>query len=176
MKTVDIKGKPYVEVNQRLKYFREKFGGYCLLSEIIELDHDRCIIKAKIINNEGTEVANGTAYEDANSTFINKTSYIENCETSAWGRCLANFGIGVDSSVASADEVLNAINNRSSKKPQNEIISKVKSQKDLWQICQDNKLEESEIIQIYKKSGGTINAFKKEVIKYVDELNSKGLF
>ena len=38
--------------------------------------------------------------------FINKSSYVENCETSAWGRALANFGIGVDSSIASAEEVM----------------------------------------------------------------------
>jgi len=37
------------------------------------------------------------------------SSYIENCETSAWGRALANFGIGIDTAVASADEVGNAI-------------------------------------------------------------------
>ena len=63
-------------------------------------------------NDEGVEVASGYAHEKQNSSFINKTSFIENCETSAWGRCLGNFGIGVDESVASADEVANAINNQ----------------------------------------------------------------
>ena len=54
----------------------------------------------------------GTAYEKENSTFINKTSYIENCETSAVGRALAMCGIGIDTSIASAEEVQNAINNQ----------------------------------------------------------------
>ena len=49
-------------------------------------------------------------------SFINKTSYVENCETSAWGRALANFGIGLGTSVASADEVANAIENQKSTK------------------------------------------------------------
>ena len=43
------------------------------------------------------------------ASFINKTSFVEVCETSAWGRALANFGIGIDSQVASANEVVNAI-------------------------------------------------------------------
>lgn len=50
--------------------------------------------------------------EKADSSYINKTSFVENCETSAWGRALANFAIGVDASVASADEVANAIKNQ----------------------------------------------------------------
>ena len=53
------------------------------------------------------------AEEEKGSTFINKTSYLENCETSAWGRALGNFGIGIDTSVASANEVGNAIANQS---------------------------------------------------------------
>ena len=53
------------------------------------------------------------AYEKEGSTFINKTSYIENCETSAVGRALGFLGIGIDGSVASADEVKTAILNQS---------------------------------------------------------------
>ena len=96
MKTVNIKGKNYVEVNERLKYFREHFKGYSLLSEIVELTDERIVIKARILSPDLIEVANGLAYELAGSSFINKTSYIENCETSAWGSALANFGIGLD--------------------------------------------------------------------------------
>ena len=109
MKTTNIKGKQYVEVNERLKYLRSHFAGYSLRTEIVELTESRCVIMAKLFNAEGVEVANGLAYEDAGSSYINKTSYVENCETSAWGRCLGNFGIGIDESVASADEVNRAI-------------------------------------------------------------------
>jgi hypothetical protein len=42
-------------------------------------------------------------------SLVNKTSYIENCETSAWGRALGNLGIGIDASIASAEEVITAI-------------------------------------------------------------------
>ena len=43
------------------------------------------------------------------SSNINKTSYVENCETSAVGRALAILGIGIDTSIASANEVEDAI-------------------------------------------------------------------
>ena len=83
-----------------------------ITSEITHINENGVIIRASIKNNEGVEVASGYAHEKQGSSFINKTSFIENCETSAWGRCLGNFGIGVNESVASADEVANAINNQ----------------------------------------------------------------
>lgn len=130
LKTVDIKGKAYVTVNERVKYFREHFTGYKLISEIVyqndakyltwkEKDETKgawksaeICFKASILNEKNDVVATGYAMEKADSSYINKTSYVENCETSAWGRALANFAIGVDASVASADEVANAIKNQ----------------------------------------------------------------
>lgn len=130
MKTVDIKGKDYVTVNERLKYLREHFTAYKLISEIVYHKDAEFItwtdkgeeksawksaeicFKASLLNENNEVVATGFAMEKADSSYINKTSYIENCETSAWGRALANFAIGVDNSVASADEVANAIKNQ----------------------------------------------------------------
>lgn len=114
LKTVDIKGKKYVEVNERLKYFRteEKYKDYSLESEIIELANGVITIKAIIKDGNGVVKATGLAQEKESSSFINKTSFVENCETSAWGRALGNLGIGIDTSVATADEVMNAINNQ----------------------------------------------------------------
>ncbi len=125
MKTIDIKGKPYIEVNERLKEFRSnpKYDGYSLESEFVVLDDGICTIKAIIKNAQGVVIATGFAQEKESSSFINKTSYIENCETSAWGRALGNLGIGIDTSIASAEEVLNAIKNQEQieqKKPSSE--------------------------------------------------------
>ena len=108
MKSIDIKGRKYVEVNERIKYFRENFKEWALESEIVSLENGVCVIKATVRNPEGVIKATGYAYETENSSFINKTSFIENCETSAWGRALGNLGIGIDASIASAEEVLNA--------------------------------------------------------------------
>lgn len=112
MKSLDIKGKPYVLVNERLKYFRENYKNWTLDSEIISLDNGICVMKATIKDTEGNVKATGHAYEKENSTFINKTSFIENCETSAWGRALGNLGIGIDASIASAEEIINAAVNQ----------------------------------------------------------------
>ena len=114
LKTVNIKGKEYVEVNERIRAFRtlEQYKGYSLESEIVELNNGVITIKAIIKDNNGVIKATGLAQEKEDITFINKTSFVENCETSAWGRALGNLGIGIDTSVASAEEVTNAINNQ----------------------------------------------------------------
>ena len=117
MKTIDIKGTAYATVNARLKYFRENCKEYRLISEIIS-DKDGVItMKASILNEKGEVMATGHASEKEGSNFINKTSHVENCETSAWGRALGNFGIGIDAAVASYEEVANALEQR---KPQKE--------------------------------------------------------
>lgn len=112
MKSINIKGKDYIEVNERLKYFRTNYPQYSLESEIIELANGIVTIKAIIKDDKQRIIATGLAQEKESSSYINKTSYVENCETSAWGRALGNLGIGIDTSLASAEEIINAINNQ----------------------------------------------------------------
>ena len=111
LKTVNIKGKEYVEVNERIRHFRENYPQGSIVTELVSNNDGVCVFKA-IIYNMDLIVATGHAYEKEGSTFINKTSYIENCETSAIGRALGILGIGIDGSVASAEEVKNAIANQ----------------------------------------------------------------
>jgi len=112
MKTVDIKGKAYVEVNERVKYFRSNYEGWSIETELLSNENGTCVFKATVKDDQGTVVSTGHAYENEGSTFINKTSYIENCETSAVGRALGLLGIGIDTSIASSDEVVNAMQNQ----------------------------------------------------------------
>ena len=127
LKTVNIKGKEYVEVNERLIFFRKTYPNFSLTSEVLEKTDKSILILASIINEDGRVIASGMAEEEKGSTFINKTSYVENCETSAWGRALANFGIGLDTSVASAEEVQNAIANQD--KPKTEVLMELNDEK-----------------------------------------------
>ena len=127
LKTINIKGKKYVEVNERLKYFRSNYPNHSLTSEITHIDSEMVVVKSDIINENGKVLATGHAHEEKSASFINKTSYVENCETSSWGRALANFGIGIDESVASANEVDIAI------KKQNSKSSKKKVTVDIYQ-------------------------------------------
>lgn len=110
--TTNIKGKDYAEVNQRIKAFRMVYPNGAIITDMIQNENGVCIFRADIRNEEGDLISTGTAYEKENSTFINKTSYIENCETSAVGRALGMAGFGIDTSVASAEEVQNAIANQ----------------------------------------------------------------
>ena len=112
IKTTDIKGKEYAEVNQRIKVFRMLYPEGSIRTEMLSNENGVCIFRALISDGKGNILGTGTAYEKEDSSFINKTSYIENCETSAVGRALGMCGIGIDTSVASAEEVQNAINNQ----------------------------------------------------------------
>ena len=106
--TTTIKGKDYAEVNQRIKAFRMVYPMGTIKTELLSIENGICIIKAEVLIGE-TILGTGIAYEKEGSSFINKTSYIENCETSAVGRALGMAGFGIDTSIASAEEVGNAI-------------------------------------------------------------------
>lgn len=115
MKTVNIKGTEYVEVNERVKHFRANYEGWSIQTEMLSNEGGVCVFKATVKNEDGEIMATGHAYEKESSSFINKTSYIENCETSAVGRALGFLGIGIDASIASSEEVANAIKNQPAK-------------------------------------------------------------
>ena len=101
----------YAEVNQRIRVFRMLYPEGTIETEMLSNENGVCVFKAEIYADD-ILLGTGHAYEKENSTFINKTSYIENCETSAVGRALAMCGIGIDKSIASAEEVINAVNNQ----------------------------------------------------------------
>jgi hypothetical protein len=112
IKTTAVQGKDYAEVNQRIKAFRMLFPAGFITTELKSVENGVCIFGATVgyydENNNAIVLGTGTAYEKEGSSFINKTSYIENCETSAVGRALGMAGLGIDTSVASAEEVQNA--------------------------------------------------------------------
>ena len=104
-------GKKYTEVAKRIEVFRTHFGlDYSLESEVMVDDGQRVVIKATIRNPAGAVIATGFAEEIRNSSKVNKTSPIENCESSAWGRALANLGMH-GGQIASIDEIRKAARN-----------------------------------------------------------------
>lgn len=108
--TTDIKGKAYAEVSQRVKAFRMVYPNGTICTELLSNENGVCIFKACVYDNDEETLLLGTghAYEKENEGFINKTSYIENCETSAVGRALAMAGFGINSEICSAEEQANA--------------------------------------------------------------------
>ena len=114
MKSVNIKGKEYITVNERLIYFRSKptYKGWKIIEELVSLDEKEGVFKVTIFNSENHQVVNAHAQEYRDSSYINKTSFVENGFTSALGRALGYLGIGIDTAIASADEVQTAVNNQ----------------------------------------------------------------
>lgn len=115
-KTGEVTKKEYAEVNQRIKAFRMVYPTGTIMTEMVSNENGVCVFKATVgFKDEDGEriiLGEGTAYEKENSSFINQTSYIENCETSAVGRALGMAGFGIDTSIASYEEVKNAIVNQ----------------------------------------------------------------
>ena len=179
LKTVNISGKQYVEVSERLKHFRSNYPGYSLLSEVVDINDTTITIKATILDDKQNPMASGIAQEVKGSSFINKTSYVENCETSAWGRALANFGIGIDAAVASYNEVANAkLNNSNIKEDKSKEDDLPLKDFDLEEVLggiawyRENKPEMSEK-QIFQKIEDTYKDVDEVKIKLIKE-NSDG--
>lgn len=181
IKTTDIKGKDYAEVNQRIKAFRMIYPQGTIKTILVSDNGGVCIFRAEVYeyekcneagNYESKLLGTGMAYEKENSTFINKTSYIENCETSAVGRALGMCGFGIDTSVTSAEEVQNAIANQKKEEKatvskdtkitptQINEISKIYAGENLEKLLKANGLEKLQDMSMIKAS---------EIIKKVNE-------
>ena len=105
--------KNYAEVSQRVTAFRKVLPEGFIISEIVSHQEGMIVMRATCgyYEADGKKVvlAIGTAFEFRDGSSINKTSYVENCETSAVGRCLGLAGFGGAESVASKDEIEGAL-------------------------------------------------------------------
>lgn len=112
---VPIHGKTYLTVARRVDDFRksEEFKGWSIETELVSAEDSMVVMKSTIRDSDGKVAATGYAEEDRSFGKINKTSALENCETSAVGRALAFLGLG-GTEIASADEVANAIHQQNS--------------------------------------------------------------
>ena len=127
--TVKIHGKEYKTVALRIQEFREKHPDFTIQTELVEANDTLVVMKATI--SMGPQViATGYAEEVRTASKINRTSALENAETSAVGRALAFFGLG-GSEIASADEVANAINQQNSQ-GSNEEMERLVAHNEAW--------------------------------------------
>ena len=174
LKTISIQGKPYVEVSERINYFRSssEFKGWGM-ETMIESQNDknitmRCVIK----NQEGSIISSGIAQEVAGSSFINKGSHVENCETSAVGRALGNLGIGTETSVASYDEVSNAKLNQTKVIPMSGVDRQTSDKgllnKPKWIVTPKNF---DQTVKKLQEGKTTIELIQKAVVVPTDVLN-----
>lgn len=154
IQTTEIKGNQYAAVSERIKAFRKLYPEGFISTDLISNENGVCIIKATVgYKDELGErfvLGTGMAYEKEGSSFINKTSYIENCETSAVGRALGMCGLGIDADVASYDEVATATVNQEAEKP----IS-AEQKKALAKMMKEDNIPDGYICELY--SVGAIN-------------------
>ena len=163
--STDVKGKNYIEVNQRIKAFRMVYPNGSITSEIVSLENGIVTMKTTVRDDEGKILATGYAYEKENSTFINKTSFIENCETSAVGRALGMCGFGIDTSVASYEEVANAVKNQGKEEQPKQASSEKTNRQKLIDYCVTNEIDIKEIAKKYKLNGTVTEDRFAEVLK-----------
>lgn len=110
--TIDIHGKEYVMVKDRVVAFNKANPNGSINTKIVKFDGVNVIIRATIYPDVTKPERKFSDYaaEIVGGKGVNETSAIENCSTSAVGRALAYMGIGVVDSIASADEVKKAEN------------------------------------------------------------------
>ena len=171
IKTTNIKGKEYAEVNQRIKAFRMVYPDGFINTELVSNENGVCIFRALVgrYTENGIDwLGSGTAFEKQDASFINKTSYIENCETSAVGRALGMAGFGIDTSVASYEEVQNAIVQQEAEKKLTEL-----EQKTLVAMFENNGQTEADCLKWFKVDDvSKITA--KQYADFMHKLNKKG--
>lgn len=176
IKTTDIKGKEYADVPQRITAFRKLFPEGYIRTTLVSCSGGVVVIHAEAgyydEDGEPRVLGTGYAYEKENSSYINKTSYIENCETSAVGRALGMIGIGIDTSVASADEVRRAIEQQeqmdrtpakkpapkkqeTARDPDSEPAS-ADEKKHLMELCDTAGLKITDVCKTLKYPGGDL--------------------
>ena len=122
-KAIDIKGKKYVLVSDRVLYFNETYpNGSIVTQRVIAEGPQLEVFKATITPDCSKPERYFTGYSQAKwwDGFINKTSALENAETSAVGRALAMMWIWVIDSIASVDEINKAENTAKAQKEKKE--------------------------------------------------------
>ena len=106
------KGNPiqdYVTVAERIEKFYQRHENGRIVTHIVEHDAERgfILMRAEIYRNaeDALPAATGHAYEFKSEGYVQRTSYIEVCETSSVGRALAMAGFEVRRGIASREEM-----------------------------------------------------------------------
>lgn len=133
---VKIHNKVYLTVARRISDFREQHPFFTISTEVLSCA-EKVLVKATIIDDLNRVISTGHAEEDRSdfSSPINKTSALENAETSAVGRALAFFGMS-GTEIASAEEVVNAVHQQSQKETYDKMVTFTTALKKHWDSLQ----------------------------------------
>ena len=164
---VQIHGKTYLTVAYRVNEFRKEHPDWGILTDIVESNDEIVIMKSTITSKPGCIIGTGYAEEKRGSTQINRTSALENCETSAIGRALAACGYG-GTEYASANEVQNAIQQQVEPNPIN--MKKVTEAAVFFKAWIDKDVEDEEkVVPIKNHYHGLTNDERIEMAKLLED-------
>lgn len=98
--------KGYAPTNERIIAYRKVYPMGRIETIIEEIRDDYVRTRTIVTDEEDNIIASGTASEtNTGKNVVNKTSMLENCETSSVGRALGFAGFGADTAIASAEDI-----------------------------------------------------------------------
>ena len=122
----------YETVEVRLEKFIKDYADFRIATELEVVEKDRYIVKAYLFKTAGDSVAWATGYAEEKITDrgVNSTSALENCETSAIGRALANAGYAAKGKRPSREEMAKVV----AKKPDKPVVQDLvpAQEQDYW--------------------------------------------
>ena len=171
IRTTNIKGKEYAEVNSRVLAFYEGCPGGAIVTQLVSNEDGLCVFKATVMDEQGQVIATGHAYELQSSSNINKTSYIENCETSAVGRALGFAGIGINGSICSAEELSNALEQQKDSDRRNKLyFAKKRLTKAVEAVCKRDGRDYNEYVKAVKARSDYDENDVETIIRIAEEV------
>ncbi len=166
-RAIDFKGKKYVLVSDRVVFFNEEYKDGSITTELITSPESSDVIIKAIVKPNDKQIFTGysfASYEDT-SSFVNKTSALENAETSAVGRALAFMGIGVIDSIASIDEINKTTHEiKPKKKKIDPTVAKENAKK---AISESNNLEVLMEVEKNIRKSTNLTATDKEELSFL---------
>jgi hypothetical protein len=120
----------YEPVEVRLEKFIKDYPAFRISTELEVVEAARYIVKAYLFKDASDSVAWATGYAEETVTArgVNQTSALENCETSAIGRALANAGYAPKGKRPSREEMSKVV----AAKPVKPEVAEVKDDQDYW--------------------------------------------
>ena len=147
----------YEPVEVRLEKFIKDYPSFRIATELEVVEATRYIVKAYLFKDAGDGVAWATGYaeETVTNRGVNQTSALENCETSAIGRALANAGYAPKGKRPSREEMTKVVAKKEPKPPVQEVKA---DDQDYWTtpVGQYNKVVDAPVT--FDKAIATISA------------------
>jgi hypothetical protein len=110
----------YETVEQRLAKFWEQCPNGRVLTEMVHYDENRVVFRAALYRdmNDAVPVSTGFAEELRDASPVNRTSHVENCETSSIGRACSNWTLSAKASPRPSREEMSKVARQQETKPQ----------------------------------------------------------